>query len=109
VEFKGLEHSLSGVALPLEVQELLRFVGRLVGRALPKLYGLRKRFIHLEGASRPLFPYSKRAAAVEIWVVHAFLRVHVPFRRRINLLEQTRESTDRKREVLRIRVVKVNR
>ena len=34
-----------------------------------------------KGASRPLFPYSTRAAAVEIWVVHAFLRVHVPFRR----------------------------
>ena len=81
MEFEGLEHSLSGVALPLEVQELLRFVSHFIGRALPKLYGLWERLIDLEWAFWLLFPYSTRAAAVEIWVVHALARVYVPFRR----------------------------
>jgi hypothetical protein len=81
MEFEGLEHSLSGVALPLEVQELLRFVGHLIGRALPKLYGLWERLIDPERTSWLLFPYSTRAAAIEIRVVHALARVRVPFRR----------------------------
>ncbi len=74
MEFKGFQSTLSGVPLPLKVQELLRFVGRLVGRCLPELYGLRKGFIDLKGTPWLLFPNSTRAAAVEVRVVHAFLR-----------------------------------
>jgi hypothetical protein len=81
VEFKRLEHSLSGIALSLEVQELLRFVGHFVGRPFPKLYGLWEMLIDLEMASWLLFPDSTRAAAVEIWVAHALARVYVPFGR----------------------------
>ena len=70
MQFEGLQHSLSGVPLPFEVEQFLRLVGDLIGRRLPKLYGLRQGFVNLKGTFWPLLPDSTRAAAVEIGVVH---------------------------------------
>ena len=88
MEFKGLQYTLSGIPLPLEVQEFLQLVGRLVGRCLPELYGLRKGFINLEGTSWPLFPDSTRAAAIEVWVIHYCLALIAFLSGAINLLAQ---------------------
>ena len=83
MEFKGLQNTLSGVPLPLKVQELLRLVGRLVGRCLPELFGLRKGFIDLEGTPWPLFPNSTRAAAIEVWVIHCCLAFSRSFQEKL--------------------------
>ena len=76
-------------------------VGDLVGRRLPKLYGLWQGFVNLEGSPWPLLPDSTRAAAIEIGVVH-FAYAFPFLSGEINLLEQKRRRTDRKREVLRL-------